>query len=208
MNEQLLTWIVPGLVGYFIYQNARRTIPVHKGNWDFVISLGVFSVISAKLSQKIFGFSNDEITSIIFITTASGIALILGFVFSLLYNFLVEIGKIVDPADRFSRECKANSGKPVLIILKSKKLYCALLIDFDMVSKGESMSDRTLTILPIASACYDGKLMTDQKIYNSTEIKSKIRPITIFARDVESFRPFVQELFDHFKNALETPAQE
>ena len=108
MTEQLLTWIIPGLVGYFIYQNARRTIPVHKGNWDFVISLGVFSVISGKLTIKIFGFSNDEITSILFITTASSISLILGLLFSLIYNLFVAIGKIADPADRL---CWPMAGK-------------------------------------------------------------------------------------------------
>ncbi|MCK6597379.1 MAG: hypothetical protein L6Q37_03375 [Bdellovibrionaceae bacterium] len=199
MNEQLLTWILPGFIGYFSYQNFRRSIPVHKGNWDFVVSLGIFSVLSTKLAQ-IFGFDSNQLNSFLFILTASGVALLLGVLFSFIYNILIETKKINNPIDRVTEILKENFEKPIMVTLKSGKIYAGFVMDYDSYSRGESVPDRTLTIYPLLSSRYEKNVISELKFYDLEELKSNVREITFFIREVESIRPFNKDLFFHFNN--------
>lgn len=203
MNESVLLWILPGFFGYISYVQFRRSYPVHKGNWDFVVSLGVFSVFSQILTKKIFDLSiSDSPTTTISILTTICVAFILGLLSAILFNVFVAFKKIKDPSDLFTQKCEQLLEKAVLIVLKNSKYYVAAVVEFDDFSRGESTGDRTILILPFKSGVINSDgLLSCKKDYSEQELKTSVRPILLFVREIESLREYNTDMERRFSAA-------
>jgi hypothetical protein len=204
MSEQLLIWILPGYFGYLTFSGFRVNHPIHKGNWDFVIQLSVFSAFSYWISQLILTLESNKV-SITFIALSTFFSILLGFISALAHNFLLIKKMIPNPFDLYTQNFMDWVGKPILLVLKSNKIYVGLLLDYDRTSRGENISDRTLTILPIKSGHRHKETfaVTYTNSYESEAIKEHGTPILIPIREIESMRLFQISLDSHFSNKTE-----
>lgn len=228
MNTDLILWGLSGYIAYSIFQLSKPVR--NRSGWDFVAQVAVFSVICILFTSLIISISKELIpknyleTLNLFwdkyffdgkfrILLGCFLGLLIGgtagwswskrkFQKSLSGLVMALSGKNRDFefSDIFFATCHSLLGKPILLSLKSRKIYVGILM---AATQDPNETQRFLKITPFMSGNRDiaDLTVTFNTSYIIEDEKNpfpKSRDILFPVSEISSFSGFDEELHHHF----------
>lgn len=232
MNSDLILWGLPGYIAYFIFQLSKPVR--NRSGWDFVAQVALFSVICILLSNLSFSLFREIISKNCFLTLNSiwdnyffdgKFKIILGAFYGVLLGVftgriwsriwfqkgLSGFAKLLGGKDRdfefsdtFFATCHSLMGKPVLLSLKTRKVYVGILF---AATQDPNEVQRFIKITPIMSGnrdagdlnvTFDTSYIFDFINEKEKNTPPKSRDILFPVSEISSLSGFDEELHKYF----------